>query len=473
MKMVFPKLNTKQIIMLIILDIFVLISTLVKNASPILMLVILLWLYLLFLTISDIKNNIALFCFLIAYFVFLVGREVCFQYLSVEVYYKYLVKENTFTYFCLIISLIGIWCGTYIKNEKKDKNNSYYVVKEHSLNIQIITELIFLLCYCFLIVTVIAQIVLVRSVGYLASYTDEAVSTNIPRIVSYIAAFTPVIFCVFLSSYPSKKKVILPIVLYEIYAVLTVLTGKRYPFIAINMIILIYITIRSKNEKGWMSKKVILLLIIAIPFLIVFLVAYDSIRLGETFKVSNITNIFIDFFDSQGGSVNVIKRVKYYENDLSDLFLTSFENTRNAIFENAIARKITNVQVYSGNSIERALHGNSLMHRLSYYSYGSTYLTGRGVGSCYIAELYHDFGYVGIFFGSMFYGWLIKCVSNIRFNHYLRDGIVLAIMYYLLLAPRGNFDGFIEGVFGLYSLLGILTTYIIIKLVNQKLNRGK
>lgn len=53
------------------------------------------------------------------------------------------------------------------------------------------------------------------------------------------------------------------------------------------------------------------------------------------------------------------------------------------------------------------------------------------------------------------------------------NGILLATMYYLLLAPRGNFDGFVGGIFSLYSILGIFTTYIIVKLVDQKQKRKR
>lgn len=471
MNFVWPKLKSNMILLLALLYSVVIISTIYNEASFGLMLVLLLWLYLFILAVNNIKRSIGLFCFLIAFFVFLLGREICFQYLSVEVYYKYLEKENAFTYVCLGVSLIGIFIGTNLKSVK-NKRVSKIEENVSSQNIQRVTEYLFIFCYIFLMISVLAQIVLVRRIGYLASYTDEAVS-NVPGFINYIAAFTPVIFCIFLATCPTKKRALLPMGMYEIYAVLTVFTGKRYPFIAISMLILIYMTIRNRSEKGWINKKLIYLLIISLPVLLVFMAAYDSIRIGEAFKFTNLKSTIIDFFDSQGGSVNVIKRVKYYENDLKDLFLTSFENTRTALFSNVIMRRLTGVTVYYGNSIERAMKGNSLMHRLSYYSYGNAYLAGRGVGSCYIAELYHDFGYLGILLGSVFYGWLIQKISNLKFSHYIRDGILLATMYYLLLAPRGNFDGFVGGIFSLYSILGIFTTYIIVKSVDQKQKRKR
>lgn len=465
MKIILPKLKSEWILTLVFLYGVTVILTICTGASLGLMCVLLIWMYLMIMAINDIKHNIGLLCFLIAFFVFLIGREVCFQYLSLKVYYIYLTKENSFAYVCLIVSLIGILFGTCLGSGKSD---NVIANKVPSNNVQKVTEYMFFVCYVFSLITVFSQIMVVKRVGYLASYMEEA-TTNVPSIIAYIAACTPVIFCVFLATHPSKNRAMLPIGLYEIYAILTIFTGKRYPFIAISMVIIIYLTIRNRSETGWINKKMIILIVIAIPFLMVLLTAYDSIRVGEAFKFTNLKESIIDFFDSQGGSINVIKRVKYYEKDLKDLYLTSFENTRTVLFENAIMRKLTGVTVYNGNSIERAMNGNSLMHRLSYYSYGNGYLNGRGVGSCYIAELYHDFGYCGIFVGSIFYGWLIRCVSNIKFTHYIKDGILLAIMYYILLAPRGNFDGFVGNIFSLNSMLGICITYIIIRLVEHKL----
>lgn len=472
MKIILPRMRARMVMVLIAIYVLLLIATLYKGASFLLMIVLMVWFYLLMLSISDIKNNIAYFCYLISFYVFLIGREVGFDYFSVEVYYKYLTGENNFAYCCLLISLLGIGVGNFIYTSRTSQSNVFKMDIKSDVHYivyaQKITKYGYYFCYLFSIIVVAVQIIMVRKIGYLASYTDEASVSGVPGIVFYIGAFTPTIFCLFLATYPSKNSAILPIVLYEIYGVLTILAGKRYPFIAISMIILIYLVIRNKSERGWITRKMIIAVIIALPLLLIFLSLYDSIRLGEEFTFTGILNTIIHFFDEQGGSINVIKRVKYYENEIKDLTFCSFENTRSVLFENLIMRRFTGIEVFSGNSIERAMNGNSLMHRLSYYTYGNAYLSGRGVGSCYIAELFHDFSYIGIFIGSTFLGQILRLVSNMKFSNYIKDGIMLAIMYYILLAPRGNFDGFVGGVFSLYSLLGIFAVYILVMLVRGK-----
>ncbi len=86
----------------------------------------------------------------------------------------------------------------------------------------------------------------------------------------------------------------------------------------------------------------------------------------------------------------------------------SLHNTKSVLFENAILRKMLDIRVYNGNSIENALYGHSLAHRLSYLEYGDYYLQGHGVGSCYIAELYHDFGVIGVMAGNYIYGYILR-----------------------------------------------------------------
>lgn len=451
---------------------FIVVITIWKHASAGLMMLLIVWSYMLILCLNDWKNNIVCLCFLISFFVFLIGREVCFSYLSLPVYYTYLTPYNSFAYVCMIISLLGIGVGNFvqitnfnnghIRMAKCDGNNRV------GHNTQKIAKYIFCVCYMFSIIAVCTQILFIRQVGYLGTYVEKNVEYQLPGVVSYIAAFMGLSFYVYLSTFPDRKSAWFPIAMYELYGVLTVFTGKRYPFVAISMIIFIYMIIRSRKENGWMTRKMIVTVILLVPCLIVFLALYDSIRVGQGIKFSGIINTVINFFDGQGGSINVIKRIRYFEKEIADLHLCSFETTRSVIFENFIMRKFTGINVMTGNSIERALNGNSLMHRLSYLTYGNAYLSGRGVGSCYIAELFFDFGYLGILVGSVLYGKIMSAVNNMGRHGYIIDGILLAMMYYILLAPRGHFDAFLGDVFTIYSILGIFAVKMIGMAVRRK-----
>ena len=462
-------IKPKTFILLWIVLLIEVLLTILCGAPALLMIVVALWSTLFVINANDISRNISTLCFLLSFYVFLIGREVCFYYLKVEIYYKYLTSENTFAYLCLIISLIGVWFGKTIerKNEStKDTIQTAYNYND-TLFIRKISKIIFYFCFVFQTLATILQIIYVRSVGYIESYSEEAGGAGIPAVISYLGAFMPIAFCLFIATKPPKDVARFPIILYEVYAILTVFSGRRYPFVAISLLLLVYMVFRNREERGWITRRMIVFVSVMSPILIMFLTAYDSIRTGESFSFNGIINTIVGFFDSQGGSINVIKRVAYYAEDIADLKWCSFDSTRTLLFENLISRHLNNATVFSGNSVEHALKGHSLAHRLSYYTYGNGYLLGRGTGSCFIAELVHDFGYIGVFVGSFVYGKFLKYIDSMSFSHPFKDGIVFAIFYYILLAPRGGFDGFVGNVFGIYSLLGYAIIFVIVNIMKR------
>lgn len=463
-------------LLILFFSIFILIVSIVGSvikSDKLLIGVFVVWTMIIIYTVTDIYNHIALFFYLISFFVFLIGREICFLGFGLERYYTYLEPYNRFTFLLLIASLVFVLIGyIYAGSRYKfslllvKRNRLEYVSADNLYAHKVyskVCKVTFYICYIVSIISTLIQALYVKNSGYLDSYLSER--NTISPIFSYVTAFSSIALCLYLATSPIKKSAIYALILYEIYGVLTMLTGHRYTFIAISMTVIIYVCIRNRIEGGWVTTKCIIAILIMIPFLIIFLLALDSIRVGGEFKFESWRKSIISFLDQQGGSVNVIKRIFYYKDEIKDLHFTSFDNLRSVLFENAIVRKIFDLKVYSGNSVEHALHGHSLAHRLSYYEYGEMYLQGHGVGSCYIAELYHDFGLIGVMLGSFFYGYVLKKINNIQFENYLGDGILIAMIYYLILAPRGNFDGFIGGVFSLYSVFGIVMICIITKFV--------
>lgn len=484
------KIESKKMliyIFFIIALIGILFKTIKLESSMLLAGAFIIWLFMVLYTIMDICNHIALLFFLLSFFVFLLGREVCYVYFGLDRYYVYLNTYNKITFFLLSVSLVFVWLGyvyagskyrilTFLSKRKEYaherlvKNNFIYCT---SIDYARVCKYFFYICYIASIIAVAMQIIYIYDNGYLAWYTGNGSRRSEPFLLSYLSAFTGTALCLYLATWPAKKSAICSLIFYEIYGVLTLFTGQRYGFVAISMTIIVYICLRNHLESGWVTKKHIIILLVMIPVLIVVLLALDTIRVGGEFKFKGIENSIISFLDQQGGSVNVIKRIFYYKDELDNLILTSFDNLRSVIFENILTRKIFDIKVYSGNSIEHALYGHSLAHRLSYLEYGDMYLQGHGVGSCYIAELCHDFGLIGVMAGNFFYGGILRAINQIQFAHPFKDGILLSMIYYLMLSPRGNFDGFIGGLFSLYSIFFFVIILIITKLLTWRRRKKK
>ena len=444
-----------SIIMISIAMFIILMSYFVKGVPFSFTLVLLIWTAMFIYSLMYIEKHVTLLFFLVSFFVFLVGREACFIYLGVTPYYEYLNTNNDKTFYALSLSLTFIAIGSLLRKEKHDNviTDDNYERHNYYRNISLLG---FIVSYTLALIATGLDASNAIKNGYLEGYTSEGTENSLPGVVNYGAAFVGVAISFYLASKPKKHHTLIILVLYEVYGIATLLTGHRYTFISITMYAAVVIVIR-----GWLKFYHFLVAIIILPFTLILLTALDSIRVGNSYHMTNIFETIVTFFDQQGGSVNVIKRVMYYESSLTDMRLVSLYNLRTVSIENSLMRWLFDLKVYSGNSIENALHGNSLAHRLSYYEYGSQYLAGRGVGSSYIGELYHDFGYLGVSLGSMLYGYILKCINYIKFNNLLKDTLLLSCFSAIILAPRGNFDGFIGDIFNLYTLLGIVLIYLI------------
>ena len=435
------------------------------------------WLFLMAYALQKLVENMVLLCFLASFFVFLLSREFVYFFFDVKRNYLYLEQYNNITFLLMLVSLLILFVGYNYKFIIAAFQNRIGYVSHSNFDepdlgktiiYQRVYEIAFWLCYISAMIITSIKVLFVRRNGYLASYLEGDIYGGL-GFLSYLSSFLIVAISLYLSTKPSKKKSMIVLVLYEFYGVLSLFTGHRYIFIAVSMYSCIYFCLRHKKEGGWIKRKYVISVAIILPMIIVLMTAMDSLRLGKSFEFSSMKSSFISFFDQQGGSDNVIKRVFYYEDELKDMEFTSLSNTHNLLFENAIIRKLFNIKVFSGNSVEHALYGNSLAHRLSYYEYGSWYLEGRGVGSCYIAELYHDFKWLGVIFGSLLYGILLKKISDISFKKPFRDGILLATTYYIILAPRGEFDAAVGNVFSLYSLIIMAVIWLSIKIISSRM----
>lgn len=467
------KIHNRHITVYLIFGIVLALVSVMQNVSLSFFALIAVWSFLFLHSLINIKRTPTWCCFLIAFFVLLLGRQVCYHYLHMAQVYEFLDETNDQTYMYLLISLFGLVVGRFlITNRLKApqtpiKHVSFVERWNMGIEYQMACEVVFYFTLACSILALIMQIRFVRSVGYVNSYSSEVGDAGIPNILWYSTKMMPVMLCLYLATKPAKRRAVPALVLYEGYGMLQLLTGQRYPFVGISMFILIYYLMRSKGEKHWMTKFKSTLLIAGIPILLLFLTAYDSIRVGKAFSTESYFKSFADFFISQGGSVNTIRRTIYNAEELKDMTLVSFSSIRSAIFENAIGRRLFSVKIYSGNSLDKAMYSNILAHRLSYIAYGDAYLTGRGTGSSYIAELLRDFGGLGVFLGSVIYGSLIVKIDQIQFKDRLFDAIKLAMIYQLLFAPRGSFDMFIGGVFNFYTLLGFGLVFVLTAMFAQ------
>lgn len=399
--------------------------------------------------IRDIKNRILLFCFGISFFVFLLGRDGLEQLFKHPIVTPFSPDINSHTYFSIIISLLGIWIIYSIYNAKYCK-----IYKTINLNqresvyfkyIRKYSKFVFKLILPIGILVNIVIAVYVIRFGYYSSFTElREIIDNSPIFytINKLLLLLPSSFAIYMSTLPSKsefKKVAIP---YFIYLVISLACGARSTFILGSLLILIFMVYMQKIQSNivWIDKKYIKVLIFLMPLLAIGLTFYKNIRFGENTEVISLWDSFNSFFYDQGVSSNSIKRAYEYEDDIPKQdAIYSLEFLYSGIPARLMGRK-----VYQGNNIEHATKGGSFTHALGYTVMGKLYLNGAGTGSSYIAELYYDFGYIGVFIGSCIYGYIFSLINNFKSGGLLRRCMLFMIITDLLWSPRASYSGFVS-----------------------------
>ena len=189
--------------------------------------VISLWSILFLYSLSNIRQHIVFFSFLVTFFTFLLGRETFYIFFSER---KYLIFDNqeisNHTYLLLLVSLIFVFLGYLLTKEKgriKFTGFSFSVDSKMLLSTKMVAKYVFYISYVFLIIATLYWIRYVLRVGYVESYQAGATS-GVPWIVDKLSLFAPISFYTFLATKPSKREANLPIFMYFCYALLTLLS---------------------------------------------------------------------------------------------------------------------------------------------------------------------------------------------------------------------------------------------------------
>ena len=467
------KFNANYIILSILTLLIFFIISVVSETNTLFFLVMFLFVMLMVFNIKNYKKNIVLIMFLICYFMFLLGSYFMYEFFG---YSRGVVlfdaKTLNHIYLSLLISLIGISIGYYTSSVKikgirfRSNVNNDELFKKASI-------VLFYASYIPYFIIEILRVIKVREIGYTELYMDESV--RIPYLIALIAYGCRIYFFVYLSTLPDKKEAKIPIFLFVIYSCITLMTGNRSVFVVNISLIFIYFIFRSFDnyfKSKWINKRKIMAIIIMIPLFIIGLDLIGSIRFNNTIFETDKSSSFIDIFVKQGVSSSVIGYGKLYEHRIPRK-IYSFGSTIEALKYNPISNILFNFNSFGGNSIQKAINGNSFAHIISYLVLPFGYVRGRGLGTCYIAEAYNDFGYTGILIFSIIYGMAIKKCSSFVHKTILGRSITLMLIGSLLMIPRSNADSIISLFLKSEVLVAIVLINFVVIVYNNIRKRRK
>ena len=427
--------------------------------------ILVIWIMLMYYTLKNAEVRAAYLVYLIAFFTFLIGREVLERYGLHTITLVFSESINHHAELCILLALISTFVAYLISSKFKTKstNKTINYNSDTYRVVRTVSKYFFYITYSFTLLTVLDVVRFVFKNGYYAYYTSYV--SGLPYVLIKAGDIAPISLWVFLATMPSKKSVKLPVALYVIYLIVSLGTGRRFGFVSGLLSILVYFIIRNNiNSAGevWFGKKEKIAAIAIAPAIIVLMFIINIVRFQNEIDSIKILDSLTEFFYSQGVSINIIKRAQLYSLSLPKGKIYTIGSTLNLIQRNLFSR-LLGAKYYSGNTIAHALYGNSLAHSLSYLVLGRRYLNGAGLGSCYIAEAYHDFGYLGVVGTSAIYGILLNKMFSFKSKNIWMTAISFLMLNALLHAGKGSFDSFFT------DLLDMTTwgTFLLIFLVSK------
>lgn len=465
--------------------VFVLLSLIIKVDISFLLLFIF-WLSIMAYSLFDLKNRLLLFIFTSSFFVFLIGGHFVYEYFGLELKhylgYEYYLHSNITMLVSLIFVLLGFLMNNHLTSKKlkletkRRKLNSFFDLPNINL-IKLIAKFLFYITFIASMIILLDKVVFVIQNSYHQYYVNYR--NTLPFIINVLGNMNIYFFYIFLATLPSKRETIFIFSIQLLYASLSLFTGRRTDFVITVVFLMFYFGFRhfKSEKKDWINRKYIIRIIYALPVFFFLLYIFNFIRLGLNPTSISLNELFFGFFQQQGFSSSVIRLGLYHKDSLRhDAFYSFFGLVKyfrtNSLF--LLFYKPNYNFSYIGNSIDFALYGNSLAHSLSYIVLRN-YLSGFGVGSSYIAELYHDFGYFGIIFGNLIYGVIISKISALWMKTKTYNIWIMAVSFSLiesfLKAPRWNFDIIFTQMISLgmwSSIFSVIVLYFIIQFLENK-----
>lgn len=438
------------------------------------------WLTGIIYCVFNIYERILGLVFLSAFYNFLIGRGLLILLGIYNEPYSFTNEESIkgkrlilFSIYIFVYSYILI--NKYFEKRKIKKINDKQELKEEEFKIskkeeqrkkiQKLSKTIFYITYVFLILNVLLTIRYVLKEGYTSLYVGSYRKTNF--ILSKIGDFAPIMFLAFLSTMPTKKQIAFPLFLYMIYLVLTIGVGARFDFVIGVLIVFVYIVLRNvigkKEENKWFKLKYLKYLFILGVIAIILLSAFNTIRFGEELKDTNKTpvKLFTKFSYDQGISANMSKRIFKYEKLIPKDRYYSLCSVQT--YRELVTSRLKRQKPIPSSSEEKAIKTATLSDRISYIMFTDDYLLGNGTGTSYIAEVFFDFGYIGLMIINMLYALLLVLSRKM-----LEKGVVpfivgIAIFSTLLKVPRSSTDEFVIKVINPMIWLSVFILLVITK----------
>lgn len=432
--------------------------------------VLIIWLGNMIFCFQDFQKRFLFLLFHVSFFTFLLGRIVisCFSEFNwwEEIQQGY--ENNCFALFAITLSLVSLFIGALCV-EHFEKNRKYKTFDlsrfkiEFKKNLQASSLIVFLVSFVFYCFQEGEKLLYIWDKSYLKYYSGF--QQQLPFWIYTIASFMKYSLCVYLATLPTKKRALVPLVLYVISNIPALIIGVRNPIVLSILFVLAYYVLRNviDEKEKWFGRFEKVSMAICIPGGILFLAVYGYVRSNQTIKSYNPLKLFEDFFYSQGVTLNVLTRGYGHRFNLPQREFRNY--TFGGIIDYVIHGRVGQIlfgteALPDGNHWLNGRVSNNLSHNLSYLLMEDNYLKGRGLGSSYILENYIDFGYVGVVLFSIILGGLLIWFVHGFGHNMLVNTIILVSLMQIFFIPRAEATGWLTFIVTIQFWFCVLCCYL-------------
>lgn len=431
---------------------FFIITLLLENIQDMLPAVLILMLANVVWCLRKWKERYAFGFFFLSFFTFLLGKYVfggMGDSFDNEIYMH--------IFRCLFISMLGLVIGGTLKESMLARRRpvrkqcvwNNFAFEKGAVLVAVFTFFLYIL-------PILEKLYYVQTHSYVDYYLNFR--TRIPSYISKWGEGFPIAFWTAMACFPNARTTKLLTCLYGFAAVVSLGTGQRNIFVLNVLILVLYFIARDQigvDSRKWISRKLIFACIPLGIAGVLFLSWYAYRRNGMQSNAS-VVELFAEFFIAQGGSADLIGYGKLLEGDMPLHKYYSLGSVLSFLKNNAITNVFVQFPQYFNHTEEMALYGDNFGQTITYLVMPWNYYDGIGMGTCYIAEVYHDFRYIGVLVFNMLLGMLLRSFpdKSKRANPIVL-GFFFVMLRQILYLPRDIATSFITDAFNLINLFTV------------------
>lgn len=432
---------------------------------------------------KNLNKNIAFILFLVAFFTFLMGRLVLPLVINMsdynEVFFSFMDYKSS-TYFHVILSLyitLLFIFVSYTMVEKKmpdSLNLGFFPDSPRIKFVRRCAKIAMWMSFPFALLVILEKVRYVMVNGYAGMLLEQ--ESNLPTIVIILSALFEYMVYLFLATLPSKQESRIVIILYLFFAFSNIIGGDRGECVLSVFVVIFYFFLRNRLYTGnskWIGRKGIWSLVLAAPLAMILLFSIAYLRDSKEFDHDSAGLLVGGFFYQQGASLNVVASAYENEKNLPKGKLYSIGPIIDYIKINYLSRIVFGTKPYELGSHDLATKGNSLDSAITFLEAPEFYANGGGMGSSFVAEAYHDFGYIGIILYSLLYGFVLASIPKWNSRNVWLSVVALVFLKYIMYAPRARATAFIASAASVSFWPIALIIFIISLQYSPKFNAKK